>query len=59
MKTLLLILLLSIPTVCLGSTDSTKPITKKEVITKKSNDVIDVNFYIKSLKLKTKKTKLC
>ena len=59
MKTLLLILLLSVPTVCIANTDSTKPITKKEVITKKSKDLIDVKSYIKSLKLKSSNTKLC
>ena len=58
MKTITLLLLLLIPTITFSSNKITSE-TKKEIVSKKANDIIDVKSYIKTLKLKTTKTKLC
>jgi hypothetical protein len=58
MKTITLLLLLLIPTIAFSSNETTEN-TKKEIVSKKANDIIDVKSYIKTLKLKTTKTKLC
>ena len=59
MKNIIIILLLLTPLFTEAQVKDSKPETKKDVIEKKDKDLIDVNFYIKSLKIKKKKTILC
>ena len=59
MKTTILILLMMLPIMSFGNNETNKAETKKEVIYEKSSDLINIDTYIKSLKLKRTKTVRC
>ena len=59
MKNIIIILLLLTPLFTEAQVKDSKPETKKEVVYKKSNDLISTDFYIKSLKLKRNKSIKC
>ena len=60
MKNIIIILLFLTPLFSIAeSKDVLKVETKKKVVYKKGNDIINVDFYIKTLKIKKRKTTLC